>query len=340
MILTTSGPSVSGGHNLDNNILTTTEPSVSGGQNRDNNILTTIEPSVSGGQNHTRPTFHTDMWDWVSLNLDSLFKENSERQQMAKRGHASNPTGNIWDQATLNLNTLFETKCGNNFKVGIWNAESVRNKENQIKMYITDNDLDILIIQESWLDLDELPSTIEVLPSIDGFRLHQVPRSGRKHSAGGGMLCVFKQNIKLEKMPTPSTKVLEMMDLKLTTKHKTIRFVAIYRPPRSKTRIYPVGDFYDDMEKVVSYYKTVKDEVIFCGDFNVHVNKPEESETRKFMNIIESAGLKQHVTDKTHIKGNTLDLVITEDECSLIRDHVVADYLSDHAVVLLNLDVK
>ena len=80
--------------------------------------------------------------------------------------------------------------------------------------------------------------------------------------------------------------------------------------------------------------------LILCGDYNVHVNKPDESETRKFMTIIESAGLVQHVTEKTHDKGNTLDLVITDENSSLIKNCTVSDFLSDHAVIVFELNMK
>ena len=54
------------------------------------------------------------------------------------------------------------------------------------------------------------------------------------------------------------------------------------------------------MENLVSHYKTVKDKVVFCGDYDVHMKKPVESETRKFNNIIESANLK-HTSKVTHL---------------------------------------
>ncbi len=94
------------------------------------------------------------------------------------------------------------------------------------------------------------------------------------------------------------------------------------------------------MENVVSYYKTVNEEVIFCGDYNAHLNKPEESETKRFLNIMESADLKQHVTGKTHVKGNTIDLAMTESNSTLIRNCMVGGFLSDHAVIHVELDLR
>ena len=110
---------------------------------------------------------------------------------VSRKPKNSNPTGNIWDQASLNLNTLFQAEKKDNINIGIWNAESVRQKESLIREYILDNDLDVFIILESWLFKDELPYTVNILPNIDGYKLHQMPRLNRKSSSGGGMLCIY-----------------------------------------------------------------------------------------------------------------------------------------------------
>ena len=175
----------------------------------------------------------------------------------SKKARNQNPTGDIWEQKSLNLDMLFGQRQNEVLKIGIFNAESVRGKETMIKDNIIENDLDMLLTLESWLSENELPSTREILPSSEMYKLHQLPRPNRKNASGGGMLCIYKGNIVIEKISAMDTKVLEIMDLKMTGKNKTVRLVSIYRPPRSKKRIYPVSDFYDDMENVVSYYKTV-----------------------------------------------------------------------------------
>ncbi len=53
----------------------------------------------------------------------------------------------------------------------------------------------------------------------------------------------------------------------------------------------------------------------------------------KFISLIESFDLVQHVLDPTHIAGHTLDLVLTRREEHLLADCFVADQLSDHSAV-------
>ena len=273
-----------------------------------------------------------------NVNLNKAFK--SSHKNSSRNHKNQNPSGDIWDQKSLNLNTLFRSDEKSHLKIGIWNAESVRGKENLTKQYILDNDLDVLIVQESWLEKDELPSTASIIPDSEVYKLHQLPRPNRKNASGGGMLCIYRQNIEIAKIPAIKTKVLEVMDLKLTLKNKNVRIVAVYRPPRSKKRLYPISDFYEDMENLPSHYKSVKEEVIFCGDYNVHYNKQYESETRRFMSIIESANLKQYVNGKTHVKGNTLDLIMTESDSDLILNHAIDEFLSDHAMILVDLNLE
>ena len=47
------------------------------------------------------------------------------------------------------------------------------------------------------------------------------------------------------------------------------------------------------------------------GDFNFHIDQPDDHNASVFLDILDSADLGQHVTEATHKKGHTLDLVIT-----------------------------
>ncbi len=311
-------------------VIDSVPPNDLGGPRSKSRVSDNVLPDVLGG-----PKSNSKVSDNAPPN--TLGGQKSKRRQ---RSYNPNPTGDIWDQASLNLDRLFQVKVKSNFRIGIWNAQSVRLKENLIKQYILDHDVDILIILESWLHKDELPYIRDVLPSIDSYRLHQLPRPDRKNSSGGGMLCIYKESIEIHKMPNIKFKVLETMDLKLVARDRSIRIIPVYRPPRSEKRKYPVSDFYDDMDKLVSHYKTTNDEVIFCGDYNVHVNKANEAETRRFGSIIELAELKQHVSEKTHINGNTLDLVMSDIESKSITKCVVDEFMSDHAVILMDLNMN
>ena len=47
------------------------------------------------------------------------------------------------------------------------------------------------------------------------------------------------------------------------------------------------------------------------GDFNLHFNKPEDFYVSKFINILNTFNLTQHISTPTHTSGNTIDFLIT-----------------------------
>ena len=53
--------------------------------------------------------------------------------------------------------------------------------------------------------------------------------------------------------------------------------------------------------------------VFLLDDFNYHVNSEANAYTTEFLGFPECFGLKNHVEIETHIKDNTLDLVITRE---------------------------
>ena len=57
------------------------------------------------------------------------------------------------------------------------------------------------------------------------------------------------------------------------------------------------------------------------GEYNLHVNNPEDEDAANFLDMTTALGLKQHVKSVTHTSGNTLDLIFTE----VITDIGIAD---------------
>ncbi len=51
--------------------------------------------------------------------------------------------------------------------------------------------------------------------------------------------------------------------------------------------------------------------ILILGDFNIHIDKNDSTMTRDFLSLLDCFDLKQLVDCPTHIKGHTLDLVIT-----------------------------
>ena len=48
---------------------------------------------------------------------------------------------------------------------------------------------------------------------------------------------------------------------------------------------------------------------MIAGDFNIHIDNKENNDGAKFLDLLESFDLNQHLNEMTHNKGKTLDLI-------------------------------
>ena len=78
--------------------------------------------------------------------------------------------------------------------------------------------------------------------------------------------------------------------------------------------------------------------MLSLGDFNYHVNAEANVYTKEFLSLLECFGLKNHVQIETHIKDNTLGLVITGENERLPMDITTdTSVTSDHAAVVFGI---
>ena len=81
--------------------------------------------------------------------------------------------------------------------------------------------------------------------------------------------------------------------------------------------------------------------VIILGDFNLHVNDPNDDNAMNFIESTQALALEQHVNFSTHTSANTLNLVFTELFNELkIQKCTQDDFILDHCIVKCNLNVK
>ena len=80
--------------------------------------------------------------------------------------------------------------------------------------------------------------------------------------------------------------------------------------------------------------------IILGGDVNIRVERPDDSDSIRFAEMIESFNMIQHVVGPTHLHGGTLDLIATFSDTPL-RQIVVdpAGMISDHSLVTAFLTV-
>ena len=107
------------------------------------------------------------------------------------------------------------------------------------------------------------------------------------------------------------------------------------RPPYSEEHRVPVNVFLAEFPEYLESLLLCKEQLLIKGDFNIHVDDPQDSDARKFLEPLVGLGLEQHVDKPTHRDRHILDLTITRmSECLDSHTPVVDQFISDHAAVL------
>ncbi len=96
-----------------------------------------------------------------------------------------------------------------------------------------------------------------------------------------------------------------------------MRLGIVYRPPPSKDNKLKTSTFFEEWSVFLEKYATCTtfSDMIIMGDVIFHLDTICNSDTRRFNDILEAHGLKQHVKEPTHLRGHTFDVVITSKSC-------------------------
>ncbi len=78
----------------------------------------------------------------------------------------------------------------------------------------------------------------------------------------------------------------------------------VYRPPGHHT------DFIKEFADFLSELVLAADKVLIVGDFNIHVDNEKDALGSAFIDILNSIGVRQHVSGPTHSRNHTLDLIL------------------------------
>ncbi|CAL9689728.1 unnamed protein product [Knipowitschia caucasica] len=221
-------------------------------------------------------------------------------------------------------------------KMALLNVRSVnklqRRGDNTITEMIQDNDLGVLLLTETWLPENRTESFRNTLPT--GYDVFSRPRSDGRQ--GGGLALVFNSN-EYECYPDPLD-----IDFDVNFEYQAallsvpcaldgVLILNIYRPPK------PYPKFFEELEKLLTAAFDQYGVVIMGGDFNIWVDCPKDSFSRKFHKFLQKKHLKQHVPESTHNKGHTLDLVLTRPNVKITDVKVEPNSISDHHTVFFNL---
>ncbi len=76
------------------------------------------------------------------------------------------------------------------------------------------------------------------------------------------------------------------------------------------------------------------------GDFNIHVDNEKDALGSAFIDILNSIGVRQHVSGPTHSRNHTLDLILSHGiDVNGVEILQQSDDISDHYLVLCKLHI-
>ena len=212
-----------------------------------------------------------------------------------------------------------------------WNVQSICNKIYEVLSILSDNDIDIACISETWLS--EEKSQITAIIKQHGFQIKHIYREKR----GAGVAIIWKNSLeKLFKIKcdfkTKTFNTFQYINICICDSIK-INLVCLYRHQEESTNL-----FIENLEKLLSSWQTSGNSIILVGDFNFHFEKLNNTENESLENLLNSFGLKQFVQGPTHTKGHTLDLVwANEYEYNFPVIQPKSVNLSDHFPVIFNI---
>lgn len=210
------------------------------------------------------------------------------------------------------------------------NVRSLVSKYEQIEAILDDGRIDVLSLNESWLNNNISNNLIR----IEGYKIYRLDRAMRRK---GGGLCVYvhgkyKVNAQVHEDLNVSDKDLELLvlviELKCTTPYI---LMSVYRPPQGNQTQF-VEKLGEALERLG---RTDGGKIIVVGDVNIDVMHKQETKIMKDLKLLQQEySLRQIITTPTRVtsSGQTLiDHIYTNVSCDMIADTgVLENAMSDH----------
>lgn len=143
--------------------------------------------------------------------------------------------------------------------IALWNAQSIQPKINELYIFLNQNDIDIILLSETWLKHDVSFS----LPNYKVYRKDRYCSNPRKRIVGGGVAIAIKNELRHSLLKDHRTTVIETIGIEINTMNEPIHIYAVYFPG-SKLNPTKLANFRKDLISLSSIRKPY----FLCGDLN------------------------------------------------------------------------
>ena len=111
--------------------------------------------------------------------------------------------------------------------------------------------------------------------------------------------------MKVSKIEAQHLCTIEYAIWQVSLKNKTIDILRIYHPPPKQD--HANTSFLYEIAELFTTRLPNMENAIILGDFNMHIEDPNDYNNKIFVDMMEALGLRQHVVEPTHQKGNIVD---------------------------------
>ena len=172
------------------------------------------------------------------------------------------------------------------FRFALLNTRSIRKKAMFLKDYVVENQIDLLAITETWLDLNN-QQTANIINELCplGFAFMHIPRM---KNCGGGVGLLYNKCYKIEKQDVTSFLSFEYMEVLLRTPATVLRIGVLYRPPPSTENGLTATMFFNEFPILLERLAVASGHLLMTGDFNFHVDDRTDSLASRFLDLLDS----------------------------------------------------
>ena len=189
----------------------------------------------------------------------------------------------------------------------------MNNKLADLMGHLTDRNPDVIFLTETWLTSEKNNITAEI-KEYGYLPLHKI-RKNREKDRGGGVGILVKSSISGKRSVSKDYHSFEHNVVTIPLKNNNkMTLITVYR-----LQFVPVAEFIEEFEELLEKYTVLSDDFVIAGDVNLHM-ETEESPAQKFKDMLERFDLTQHVKGPTHVRGHTIDVIISPNRESYIND--------------------
>lgn len=190
--------------------------------------------------------------------------------------------------------------------IALLNIRSIRNKLNELEMFVDDLNKKphIIIITETWLREDEL--------KIFNLKNYQTIGNCRTIQRGGGILFFIRDTIRFKIIRNEQYCKSHLLLINLNDFN--MKIAGFYRSPATKPEV-----FLDILENTLG-----KNENLLClGDVNFDILKKDDTNVKHYIDILENNNYS--ILNKIDEKNHTYHEIKNNKKHTSILDHIFSD---------------